>query len=123
MDYTSANFFQNAYNYYSSFARACNAEWGGSGTVSKIGRLISTTQTARDIKAIADKVGDKQLRYWGKLKDKQVSLDTDYPGFSYGTVLGATIAKLFPSNIKGMIIDGNINPNGETCSHPLLIRS
>jgi pimeloyl-ACP methyl ester carboxylesterase len=40
------------------------------------------------------------------------------PGFSYGTLLGATIAKLYPNEIAGMILDGNINPNGKRCKVP-----
>lgn len=32
-------------------------------------------------------------------------------GFSYGTVLGDTIARLYPTEIGGMVLDGNINPN------------
>lgn len=30
-------------------------------------------------------------------------------GFSYGTVLGMTIAALFPDKIGGMVLDGNVN--------------
>ena len=69
-DPQSSGFFQNAFAYYSELASACDAEWGGSGTNSNIGRLISSTQSARDIKAIADKDGDKKLRYWGAYQDK-----------------------------------------------------
>ena len=34
-----------------------------------------------------------------------------YIGASYGTVLGDTLAKLFPDEIARMTMDGNINPN------------
>jgi hypothetical protein len=74
VDYTRTGFFQDAFNYYSSFAQACDAERGGSGTLSKGGRLISTTQTARDIFEISKKVGDGRLRYWGEYLPRECSV-------------------------------------------------
>lgn len=58
--------------------------------------LVGTAFDARDIKAIAEALGeDGLIRYWG---------------FSYGTLLGDTVAAMFPDKIDRMILDGNINP-------------
>ncbi|KAH7070311.1 hypothetical protein FB567DRAFT_613153 [Paraphoma chrysanthemicola] len=58
--------------------------------------LIGTAFVARDIKAIAEALGeDNLIRYWG---------------FSYGTLLGATLAAMFPEKMDRVILDGNINP-------------
>src|SRR5262249_17493966 len=57
--------------------------------------LFSTEQAARDIDAIRRAVGDRKLNYLG---------------FSYGTLLGATYAQLFPTNIRVMVLDGAVDP-------------
>jgi len=57
--------------------------------------LFSTEQSARDIDALRQGVGDAK---------------TNYLGFSYGTLLGATYAQLFPNNIRAMVLDGAIDP-------------
>lgn len=33
-----------------------------------------------------------------------------YLGFSYGTLLGATYAQLFPTKIRAMVLDGAVDP-------------
>ena len=48
-------------------------------------RLFSTEQAARDMDAIRAAVGDEKLTYLG---------------YSYGTLLGATYAQLFPRNVR-----------------------
>jgi pimeloyl-ACP methyl ester carboxylesterase len=58
-------------------------------------RLFSTEQTARDMDAIRTAVGDKQLTYLG---------------YSYGTLLGAVYAQLFPKNVRALVLDGAIDP-------------
>lgn len=59
--------------------------------------LIGTAFVARDIKAIAEAIGeDGLIRYWG---------------YSYGTLLGATLSAMFPDKVDRVILDGNINPN------------
>ena len=56
---------------------------------------FSTEQAARDMDAIRAAVGDPKLSYLG---------------FSYGTLLGATYAQLFPQNIRALVLDGAIDP-------------
>jgi pimeloyl-ACP methyl ester carboxylesterase len=57
--------------------------------------LFSTEQAARDMDAIRTAVGDQK---------------TTYLGYSYGTLLGATYAQLFPDKIRALVLDGAINP-------------
>jgi pimeloyl-ACP methyl ester carboxylesterase len=56
---------------------------------------FSTKQAARDMDAIRAAVGDKKMTYLG---------------FSYGTLLGATYAQLFPKNIRALVLDGAVDP-------------
>jgi pimeloyl-ACP methyl ester carboxylesterase len=56
---------------------------------------FSTEQAARDMDAIRSAVGDAK---------------TTYLGFSYGTLLGATYAQLFPKNIRALVLDGAVDP-------------
>lgn len=57
--------------------------------------LFSTEQTARDIDAVRAAVGDQKITYLG---------------YSYGTLLGATYAQLFPDNIRALVLDGAVDP-------------
>jgi pimeloyl-ACP methyl ester carboxylesterase len=56
---------------------------------------FSTEQAARDIDSLREAVGDPKLSYLG---------------FSYGTLLGATYAQLFPTKIRAMVLDGAVDP-------------
>jgi pimeloyl-ACP methyl ester carboxylesterase len=55
----------------------------------------STADIARDMNLIRAAVGDPVLNYYGA---------------SYGTLLGATYANLFPATTGRMVLDGNLNP-------------
>jgi pimeloyl-ACP methyl ester carboxylesterase len=57
--------------------------------------LFSTEQAARDMDAIRAAVGDEKLTYLG---------------FSYGTLLGAVYAELFPTKVRAMVLDGAVDP-------------
>ncbi|WP_307834130.1 alpha/beta hydrolase [Paractinoplanes lichenicola] len=57
--------------------------------------LFSTEQAARDMDSLRQAVGDDKLTYLG---------------FSYGTLLGATYAQLFPQNVRAMVLDGAVDP-------------
>lgn len=62
-----------------------------------IGELVGTAFTARDMARVAEVLDDDSLiRYWG---------------FSYGTLLGATIAAMFPERVDRMVLDGVLNPH------------
>ncbi|MFI5491251.1 alpha/beta hydrolase [Actinoplanes sp. NPDC051859] len=56
---------------------------------------FSTEQAARDMDAVRAAVGDAK---------------TTYLGYSYGTLLGATYAQLFPHKIRALVLDGAVNP-------------
>jgi pimeloyl-ACP methyl ester carboxylesterase len=62
-------------------------------------RHVSTADTARDLDQLRQAVGDPQLSYLG---------------ISYGTILGATYANLFPGKVRAMTLDSNIDPQAWT---------
>jgi pimeloyl-ACP methyl ester carboxylesterase len=76
------------------------------GTMARVGRkcaLISgdrishasTANVARDMDLLRQAVGDDRLHY---------------VGYSYGTFLGATYAKLFPGRVGRFVLDGTLEP-------------
>ena len=71
------------------FAEACDANSDG------ILPYITTVNAARDMDLIRAVLGDKQLNYLG---------------YSYGTFLGATYAKLYPQKAGRLVLDGAIDP-------------
>ncbi|MFS8095530.1 alpha/beta hydrolase [Lentzea alba] len=56
---------------------------------------MSTEAVVRDLDIMRESVGDKQL---------------NFVGFSYGTLIGSTYANIFPSRVRAMVIDGNVDP-------------
>lgn len=60
-------------------------------SMGEYGKYINTPNTAADLNTIMDKLGQKEMYYWG---------------FSYGTILGQTYAALFPERSHRIIIDG-----------------
>lgn len=56
---------------------------------------VSTRETARDLDRIRAALGDARLTYLGK---------------SYGTVLGATYADLYPDHVRALVLDGAVDP-------------
>jgi pimeloyl-ACP methyl ester carboxylesterase len=55
----------------------------------------STANVARDMDLLRRAVGDSKL---------------SYAGYSYGTLLGATYAKLFPGKVRALVLDGTLLP-------------
>jgi pimeloyl-ACP methyl ester carboxylesterase len=55
----------------------------------------STASVARDMDLLRQAVGDKRLTY---------------AGYSYGTFLGATYARLFPDRVGRFVLDGTVDP-------------
>ena len=72
-----------------AFAEACDANSGG------ILPFITTDSSARDMDLLRAVLGDAKLSYLG---------------YSYGTFLGATYAKLYPERVGRLVLDGAIDP-------------
>lgn len=72
------------------FVAACEANSDG------ILQYITTDNSARDMDLLRAVLGDEQLNYLG---------------YSYGTFLGATYAKLFPDRVGRLVLDGAIDPS------------
>lgn len=78
-----------------SFAAACQA------AVGPLLAHVSTLDAARDLDRVRAAVGDPTLNYLG---------------FSYGTLLGATYASLYPTRVRAMVLDGALDPTQPTLS-------
>lgn len=76
-----------------AFVEACKQKYGN--TL----RFYSTENTARDMDAIREALGDDRISFFGA---------------SYGTYLGATYATMFPDRVRGMVLDSVFEPNGDT---------
>jgi pimeloyl-ACP methyl ester carboxylesterase len=64
---------------------------------------VSTGDSARDLDRLRQLVGEPKLRYIG---------------LSYGTILGATYANLFPDRVRALVLDGNIAPSNWRATPP-----
>jgi pimeloyl-ACP methyl ester carboxylesterase len=73
-----------------AFANGCGDRSG------QILGYLSAPHVARDMEQIRIALGDDQLTY---------------VGFSYGTLLGATYADLFPKSVRALVLDGAIDPS------------
>ncbi|MCZ7421937.1 MULTISPECIES: alpha/beta fold hydrolase [unclassified Micromonospora] len=60
---------------------------------------LSTRDVARDLDLLRAAVGDDRL---------------SYVGLSYGTLLGATYAALFPQRVRSIVLDGSVDPQLRT---------
>jgi len=60
---------------------------------------MSTLNVAKDLDLLRQAVGDDRL---------------NFAGFSYGTLIGATYANLFPTKTRALILDGNVDPYQRT---------
>lgn len=81
--------FQGSVEIAQRIADGCGAKYGDDL------RLFSTVQAAKDMDAIRAAVGDEKLTYIG---------------FSYGTLLGAVYAQLFPDKVRALVLDGAVDP-------------
>ncbi|MFJ8942908.1 alpha/beta fold hydrolase [Streptomyces sp. NPDC102395] len=66
-------------------------------------RHVSTADTARDLDWLRRAVGEPRLTYLG---------------ISYGTILGATYANLFPGTVRALVFDSDIAPSAWTGDRP-----
>ncbi|QLJ05725.1 alpha/beta fold hydrolase [Streptomyces sp. NEAU-sy36] len=71
------------------FAQACGAR------SARLLRHVSTVEAARDMDVLRAVLGDPRL---------------NYVGASYGTLLGATYAGLFPGRVGRVVLDGALDP-------------
>lgn len=86
----TAEWEQELLDGHRAFSEACDANSEG------ILPYITTVNAARDMDLIRAVLGDKQLNYLG---------------YSYGTFLGATYAKLYPEKAGRLVLDGAIDPS------------
>jgi pimeloyl-ACP methyl ester carboxylesterase len=71
--------------------------------MNETGQDVGTASTARGLINIADALNkDDLLRYYG---------------WSYGTVVGAYTAAMFPDKIDRMVLDGNLDPEDYRAGH------
>ena len=78
--------------------RAANEKFG-EGCEEHTGELlgyVDTVSAARDLDLLRAVLGDKKLNYLG---------------YSYGTLLGATYADLYPKNTGRLVLDGALDPS------------
>jgi pimeloyl-ACP methyl ester carboxylesterase len=73
------------------YAKACDSAGG------RLLDHLKTTDTVKDMDAIRAALGQKKLNLYG---------------FSYGTYLGQVYSTLFPSKVRRMVLDGNVDPRG-----------
>ncbi|AGL20164.1 alpha/beta hydrolase [Actinoplanes sp. N902-109] len=92
-DPTTEAEFQQAVTLNKKIATGCGQKYGAQLAT------FSTEQAAHDMDAIRTAVGDPK---------------TTYLGFSYGTLLGATYAQLFPGKVRALVLDGAIDPQQDT---------
>ncbi|MGH3670073.1 MAG: alpha/beta fold hydrolase, partial [Pseudonocardiaceae bacterium] len=57
-----------------------------------------TRDVARDLDVMRSALGDSKLSYLG---------------YSYGTRIGTSYAEQFPGNVRAMVLDGALDPNGD----------
>lgn len=72
------------------FAEACESRSG------ELLPFMGTDNAAKDLDVLRDADGDARLNYLG---------------FSYGTLLGATYASLYPSKVGRFVLDGGVDPS------------
>ena len=65
---------------------------------------VGTPNVAKDLDVLRAAVGDEKLTYIG---------------WSYGTGIGTSYAEQFPQNVRAMILDGAIDPNGDPVQEEL----
>ncbi|MGL5928541.1 MAG: alpha/beta fold hydrolase, partial [Dermatophilaceae bacterium] len=78
---------------HNTYTRACGRNAG------PVLRHMSTLDVVRDLDLMRAAVGDELL---------------NFVGFSYGTLIGATYANVFPDRVGRLVVDGNVDPDQRT---------
>jgi pimeloyl-ACP methyl ester carboxylesterase len=76
-----------------AFEKACKEKYG------EAIRFYSTENTARDMDIIRTALGAEKINFLG---------------FSYGTYLGGVYARMFPDNVRAMVLDAAFDPAGDS---------
>ena len=87
----------------------------------------SSTSSSRSTGSIADQCGAKYGDHaaatsppsrppatWTRSGPRSATSKLNYLGYSYGTLLGAVYAQLFPNKIRAMVLDGAVDPTQTT---------
>ncbi|WP_141205587.1 alpha/beta hydrolase [Streptomyces griseorubiginosus] len=74
-----------------SFAAACGRKYAS------VLPYINTINAVKDMDSIRKSLGAKKINYFG---------------YSYGTYLGQVYAKLFPGNVRRLVLDSIVDPDG-----------
>ncbi|RDW76539.1 uncharacterized protein DSM5745_06531 [Aspergillus mulundensis] len=85
------------------FGDACNPNVGGTNGSAA---FVSTPAVARDMLSFIEAEQRAKIKNQTALEDPKLW----YYGLSYGTVIGATFAHLFPERVGRMILDGVVDP-------------
>ncbi|MEU2347863.1 alpha/beta hydrolase [Modestobacter sp. NPDC049651] len=80
-----------AFDLADEIGKACTKKYGAA-----LG-AFNTVATARDMDRVRQALGEDQLTYLG---------------YSYGTTLGSTYAQLFPEQVRALVLDGAVDPDG-----------
>ncbi|HUR73943.1 MAG TPA: alpha/beta fold hydrolase [Sporichthya sp.] len=73
------------------YAKACAAKYG------PLLKNMRTVDWVKDMDALRQALGVSQINYLG---------------FSYGTYLGQVYATMYPTRVRRMVLDGNVDPRG-----------
>ncbi|KAK7468356.1 hypothetical protein VKT23_002871 [Stygiomarasmius scandens] len=88
---STADALPEAWAKYQAYGQAAQARDNG------ILNFVTTGNVARDMLGMVEALGQEQIQYFGQ---------------SYGTVLGATFATMFPDRVGRMILDGCVDMDG-----------
>jgi pimeloyl-ACP methyl ester carboxylesterase len=98
--------FVKAWARTSAMAQSCNERIEG------VAEFVGTRTVVEDMRAIVDALGEWRSNQKGGLDKSTMPEHKEkvlFWGFSYGTLLGATFATVYPNRIERMILDGVVD--------------
>jgi pimeloyl-ACP methyl ester carboxylesterase len=84
-------------------AKALSESCGKVAAAVEVGRFVGTRSVARDMLEITE-------ASWKRRGEDGRRKGLKYWGFSYGSVLGATFAGMFPDRVERVVLDGSYYP-------------